>query len=121
MSLLITILHIVVCLTLILIVLLQTGKGANMGSLFGGGSSNSLFGSGGPSTFLTKATTIAAVIFMITSLILTYIAGNKKEISVIEKVAIEQTEQTEDQDDDIKASVESKHSDFKNTETNETK
>ena len=67
MSILITIIHIVVCLALILIVLLQTGKGANMGSLFGGGASSSLFGSGGAATFLTKATTIAAIIFMVTS------------------------------------------------------
>ncbi|MBW1777673.1 MAG: preprotein translocase subunit SecG, partial [Deltaproteobacteria bacterium] len=68
MTTLIIILHVFVCVALILIVLLQTGKGADMGAVFGGGSSQTLFGSTGASTFLSKATTIAAVIFMLTSL-----------------------------------------------------
>ena len=64
MSILIIALHIVVSIALILIVLLQTGKGADMGAAFGGGSSQTLFGSTGASTFLTKLTTVAAVLFM---------------------------------------------------------
>ena len=60
--------HILICLALVMIVLLQTGKGADMGATFGGGSSQTLFGSTGASTFLTKSTTLVAVAFMLTSL-----------------------------------------------------
>jgi len=67
----VTVLHILVCFALILIVLLQAGKGAEMGAAFGG-SSQTIFGSSGAMGFLTKLTTVAAVIFMITSLLLTF-------------------------------------------------
>lgn len=77
MPVVIVIIHIAVCFALILIVLLQTGKGADMGAAFGGGASQTLFGTTGASTFLSKATTAAAVIFMLTSLTLAYIADNK--------------------------------------------
>jgi preprotein translocase subunit SecG len=66
-----------------MIVLLQTGKGADMGAAFGGGSSQTLFGSTGASTFLSKATTVAAIVFMITSLLLAYMAGNKTGKSIV--------------------------------------
>jgi preprotein translocase subunit SecG len=78
------IIHIIVCLALIMIVLLQTGKGADMGAAFGGGSSQTLFGSSGASTFLTKATTFAAVIFMLTSLTLAYRSGHRTSDSIIQ-------------------------------------
>ena len=71
------IIHIVVCIALIMIVLLQTGKGADMGAAFGGGSSQTLFGSTGASTFLSKATTAAAIIFMVTSLGLAYLSSHR--------------------------------------------
>ena len=74
MTVLLIIIHIVVCFALILIVLLQTGKGADMGAAFGGGSSQTLFGSTGASTFLSKATTGAAIVFMVTSLGLAYLS-----------------------------------------------
>lgn len=77
-------LHIIVCVALILIVLLQTGKGADMGAAFGGGSSQTLFGSTGATTFLGKLTTGAAVIFMLTSLALAYMSGNRTASSVVE-------------------------------------
>ena len=67
----ITIIHILVCFALVLIVLLQAGKGAEMGAAFGG-ASQTLFGSAGAMGFLSKLTTVAAVVFMITSLLLTY-------------------------------------------------
>lgn len=67
------ILHVLVGVALILIVLLQTGKGADMGAAFGG-SSQTLFGSAGPGTFLGKLTTAAAVIFMCTSLALAFMS-----------------------------------------------
>jgi preprotein translocase subunit SecG len=70
------ILHILVCLVLILIVLLQAGKGANMGAAFGG-SSQTVFGSSGAGTFLGKLTAAIAIIFMLTSLTLTYTASHR--------------------------------------------
>lgn len=99
MSILLIVIHVVVCIALIMIVLLQTGKGADMGAAFGGGSSQTLFGSSGASTFLTKATTAAAVIFMLTSLILAYIAGGKVTKSVVSDVPvpIEQPAQTSEE------------------------
>ncbi|MBL7180844.1 MAG: preprotein translocase subunit SecG [Pseudomonadota bacterium] len=92
MSLFLIILHVVVCIALIMIVLLQTGKGADMGAAFGGGSSQTLFGSTGASTFLGKATTVAAVIFMLTSLGLAYISSHRggKSIMTDKKAPIEQ-------------------------------
>jgi preprotein translocase subunit SecG len=67
----IVVVHIIVCIALILIVLLQAGKGAEMGAAFGG-ASQTIFGSAGAMGFLSKLTTVAAVIFMITSLLLTF-------------------------------------------------
>jgi len=70
-----------------MIVLFQSGKGADMGAAFGGGSSNTLFGSSGASTFLGKATTVAAVIFMLTSLGLAYMSTHRTgKASVMEDV-----------------------------------
>lgn len=63
----IAIIHVVVCVFLIMVVLLQAGKGADIGAVFGGGSSQALFGSAGPGTFLGKVTVVMAVIFMLTS------------------------------------------------------
>ena len=86
------IIHVIVCIALIMIILLQTGKGADMGAAFGGGSSQTLFGSTGSSTFLCKATTVAAIVFMITSLGLAYISGHSTKSSIMmnEKAPIEQ-------------------------------
>ena len=97
MSILLIIVHVVVCVALIMIVLLQTGKGADMGAAFGGGSSQTLFGSSGASTFLSKATTVAAIVFMLTSLTLAYMSGGKAVKSVVSdvQVPIEQPAQTD--------------------------
>lgn len=81
---LIVVIHIVVSLALILIILLQTGKGADIGAVFGGGSSQTLFGSSGPTSFLGKLTAAAAVIFMLTSLFLAYFSGNRPTSSLME-------------------------------------
>ena len=77
----ITILHILVCIALILIVLLQAGKGAEMGAAFGG-ASQTIFGSTGAMGFLSKLTTIAAIIFMATSLILAF-GSSRRSSSVV--------------------------------------
>jgi len=91
-QILITILHVAVCVILILVVLLQAGKGANMGAVFGG-SSQTIFGSSGPGTFLGKMTTVVAAVFMITSLALSYSATHKAS-SVMEKAAPQAQQQT---------------------------
>ena len=70
------VLHIMVCLILVVVVLLQRGKGGDVGAALGGGGSNSVFGSRGAGNFLTKLTTGSAVIFMMTSLSLAYL-GNQ--------------------------------------------
>ena len=82
MTVFIVIIHIIVCIGLILIVLLQTGKGASMGAAFGG-SSQTIFGSSGATTFLGKITTGVAVVFMVTSLILAFISGPRSKSSVV--------------------------------------
>ncbi len=78
---LVLVIHVIVCIALILIILLQTGKGADIGAAFGGGSSNTVFGSSGASTFLSKVTVGAAVIFMITSIFLTYFSGRAATVT----------------------------------------
>jgi len=82
----IVVLHILVCIALILIVLLQAGKGAEMGAAFGG-ASQTIFGSAGAMGFLSKLTTVAAVIFMITSLLLTFSSTRKASTVVKERPA----------------------------------
>jgi preprotein translocase subunit SecG len=74
----IAIIHIVISIALIMIVLLQTGRGSEIGAAFGGGSSQTLFGSSGSSGFMTKLTTAAVVIFMLTSLVLAYLYSHKE-------------------------------------------
>jgi len=81
-------LHVGVCLALIMIVLLQTGKGADMGAAFGGGSSQTLFGSAGASTFLGKATTIVAIVFMCTCLLMAYYSTGQTGSSVMSQEAV---------------------------------
>ncbi len=78
----IVVLHVLVCIALILIVLLQAGKGAEMGAAFGG-ASQTIFGSAGAMGFLSKLTTAAAVVFMITSLVLTF--ASTRKISTVMK------------------------------------
>lgn len=79
----ILIIHVIVCIALILIILLQSGKGADIGAVFGGGGSQTVFGSTGATPFLSKVTIGAAVIFMVTSFVLTYYSG--RVVSVSEK------------------------------------
>ncbi len=81
--------HILACLALIFIVLLQTGRGAEIGAVFGG-SSQTLFGSTGGTTFLGKLTTLAAVVFMITCLGLTYMSGQVHTKSVMDKAPVKE-------------------------------
>lgn len=86
MYFIIILLHILGCVALILIVLLQTGKGADMGAAFGG-SSQTVFGSSGAAPFLTKITAAAAIIFMCTSLILAFLFGKGTSSSIMKGVS----------------------------------
>ncbi len=91
MYIILTVIHIIVGLALILIVLLQTGKGASMGAAFGG-SSQTIFGARGAGSFLGKLTTGAAVVFMLTSLTLAFLSSRGAKSSIILR---EETTQTE--------------------------
>lgn len=83
MIIFLTAVHVTVSVALIIIVLLQAGKGAEMGATFGTGGSQSLFGVGGGATFLSKLTTGAAVIFMLTSLTLAYLSSKPATSSIM--------------------------------------
>lgn len=84
--------HVIVALAVIGLVLLQHGKGADMGSGFGGGSSGSLFGASGSANFLSRATAVLATVFFLTSLALAYLATHKPRASsgVMDAVKTEQ-------------------------------
>jgi preprotein translocase subunit SecG len=83
MSYVLLIIHILVCIALIGIVLLQGGKGAEVGATFGAGASNTIFGASGSQTFIGKMTAGAAVIFMLTSLALAIFWGQPGSTSVM--------------------------------------
>jgi preprotein translocase subunit SecG len=91
MIILLTILHVLVCFFLIVVVLLQSGKAADIAGAFGGMGSQTTFGPRGAATVLTKATTIAAGVFMLTSLTLAIMAtrgqGGAGSGSVLERQA----------------------------------
>ncbi|MBN2320804.1 MAG: preprotein translocase subunit SecG [Acidobacteria bacterium] len=80
----VTTLHVFVCIILVLVVLLQTGKGADLAGAFGGGGTQTAFGSRGPASFLSKMTTIAAIIFMLSSMGLSLISTQRASKSVLE-------------------------------------
>jgi preprotein translocase subunit SecG len=87
MTILFTFIHVIVCLFLIVVVLLQSGKAADLAGAFGGMGSQTAFGPRGSATLLSKATTLAAAIFMITSLTLAILAtrGAASSGSVLER------------------------------------
>ena len=87
MTILLVTLHITVCFALIIVVLLQSGKGAEMGASFGASGSQSVFGAGGGNTFMSKLTTSAAIIFMLTSLSLAFISGKSGGSSIMSSKA----------------------------------
>ncbi len=84
MHLAVIIIHVLVCVGLIMIVLLQTGKGADLGAAFGG-STQTVFGGQGAGGFLTKLTTVVAVIFMLTSLGLAYLSSHRVEATIMKE------------------------------------
>ena len=68
--------HVIIAVSIIVLVLMQQGKGADMGAAFGSGSSGSVFGASGSGNFLSRTTAVVATLFFITSLTLTYLASN---------------------------------------------
>ncbi len=79
MEVLVIVVHVVAALGIIGLVLLQHGKGADMGAAFGGGSSGSLFGSSGSANFLSRITSVLATLFFLTSLALTWFSAHRGE------------------------------------------
>jgi preprotein translocase subunit SecG len=78
-----TVLHVLMCIAIIAIVLLQAGKGADIGSAFGGAGSQAVFGSMGTPTVLGKITTVVAIIFTLTSFSLALLGGDRSGSSVV--------------------------------------
>ncbi len=94
MTLILTVLHVLVCISLVFVVLLQKGSGADMGAAFGG-SSQSLFGARGSGDFLSKLTAGLATIFMLTSLTLAFFSTRTSDgVSVMEKAPVASQSQT---------------------------
>lgn len=88
MELFIWIIHVAAAITVVVLVLLQHGKGADMGAAFGSGSSGSLFGASGSANFLSRATASLAAVFFVTSLGLTYFSSDKTESKGVMEKAI---------------------------------
>ncbi|MDC0182945.1 preprotein translocase subunit SecG [Nitrosomonadales bacterium] len=99
---LILIIHVIVSITVIGLVLIQHGKGADAGAAFGGGNSGSVFGVQGSSNFLTRATSISVTLFFCTSIALAFIASSKHKTSAAATIATENSKlnnNTEDKTD----------------------
>ena len=90
METLVWVVHIIVAIAVIAMVLLQHGKGADMGAAFGSGSSGSLFGATGSANFLSRGTAILATMFFLTSLGLAYfgLQQHKPAASVLDRTAV---------------------------------
>jgi preprotein translocase subunit SecG len=85
-TVLITIVHLFVCAVLIIVVLLQHGKSADIAATFGGMGSQTAFGPRGTATVLSRLTTWCAIIFMITSIALTFVGTKRSSGSVMENI-----------------------------------
>lgn len=88
-SILLTV-HYLICFFLIVVILLQAGKGADIGAVFGG-ASQTMFGSRGPATFLNKMTVFVAMGFLVTSISLAHIAKNRSATSVLDQTPVTET------------------------------
>jgi len=91
----VVVVHILVSLAVVALVLLQQGKGAEAGASFGGGASQTVFGSQGSGNFLTKSTSTLAVVFFVTSITLALLAKQKAEVaSVGEQIVVPAQQET---------------------------
>lgn len=94
---LILVFHVLICIFLVVAILLQAGKGADLGAAFGAGSSQSLFGARGAATFLTKLTTVVAILFLATSLTLATLHKDRSQNNTnLEKSVIPAEEKKEE-------------------------
>lgn len=84
--------HVLFAVILIILVLLQHGKGADMGAAFGSGSAGSLFGASGSANFLSRATGITAALFFATSMGLTYLSANQPKSASVMSSIMDQAE-----------------------------
>jgi preprotein translocase subunit SecG len=82
----ILVLHVLAAASIVVLVLLQHGKGADMGAAFGSGSAGSLFGSSGAANFLSRTTAVLAAVFFVTSLALTYFSAPSKSGGVTQQL-----------------------------------
>ena len=85
------ILHVIVAVTIVVLVLLQHGKGADMGAAFGSGSAGSLFGASGAANFLSRSTGVCAGVFFVTCLALTYFHAPKSATGVMSGGVMQET------------------------------
>jgi|TARA_B100001027_G_scaffold59537_1_gene40230 preprotein translocase subunit SecG len=90
MIIILTILCVISAVIIIAIVLLQQGKGSDLGSAFGGGSSNSMFGALGPSNFLGKLTYVIVALWLIMSFLLAFLLKNENTENIFELPVIEE-------------------------------
>lgn len=90
MQTLVLVLHMLAAGTIIVLVLLQHGKGADMGAAFGSGSSGSLFGAAGSANFLSRSTAVLATVFFVTSLGLTYLGSTRSTPAGVERSIMDQ-------------------------------
>jgi len=86
MNLFLTVLHVMACLVLIVVVLLQRGKGADIGAVFGSGASTTVFGSRGAGNFFTKLTTGAVITFFLTSLAFNYFSNQERTEGLFDNI-----------------------------------
>ena len=96
--------HIILSIALIILILVQHGKGADAGAAFGSGASSTVFGARGGATFLTKITTLIALVFFVTSLSLAYFASVKRtdESGLIDKEIVVDPQEDKSQSDELK-------------------
>ena len=94
METIVWVVHVVTAIVLVGLVLMQHGKGADMGAAFGTGSAGGVFGSAGSANFLSRTTAVAATMFFATSLSLTYISAHPtQEQGVMDRIGVENTAQ----------------------------
>ena len=90
-----TVINVILTVVIIVMVLLQQGKGSDLGSAFGGGSSNSMFGALGPSDFLGKLTYVVVATWLILSLLLAYLLKTENSEVIFDTPLIEEVKEEE--------------------------
>lgn len=91
MQTMVLVVHLVAAVAIIGLVLIQQGKGADVGAAFGSGASQTVFGSRGSANFLTRITAVIATVFFITNLLLAYLASDQEQPSITKSVVPEQS------------------------------